>query len=116
MPAAASVPFRAADHLHDDKDIAMYIQAMLEDGDVRAIPAALRTLADAGCRRFVGSRKRFQRVPYGTQKRRRMDDRNVIDLRVVQLRIAMRENVAKPDDVAGVGNLAGNSGDLLLLM
>jgi probable addiction module antidote protein len=46
-PAAASVPFRAADHLRNDKDIAGYIEAMLEDGDPRAIPIALRTVADA---------------------------------------------------------------------
>src|SRR5579872_6226369 len=45
--AAASVPFRAADYLHSDKDIAVYIDAMLEDGDPRAIPIALRTVADA---------------------------------------------------------------------
>ena len=46
-PAAASVPFRAADHLRDDKDIAGYIEAMLEDGDPRGVPIALRTVADA---------------------------------------------------------------------
>jgi probable addiction module antidote protein len=46
-PAPASVPFRAADQLHSDKDIAAYIEAMLEDGDPRAIPIALRTVADA---------------------------------------------------------------------
>ena len=46
-PAAASVPFRAADHLHNDKDIAGYIEAMLEDGDPRAVPIALRIVADA---------------------------------------------------------------------
>jgi probable addiction module antidote protein len=45
--AAASVPFRAADHLRNDKDIAGYIEAMLEDGDPRAVPIALRTVADA---------------------------------------------------------------------
>ena len=46
-PAAASVPFRAADHLRSDKDIAAYIEAMLADGDARAVPIALRTVADA---------------------------------------------------------------------
>lgn len=46
-PAPASVPFRAADHLRSDKDIALYIEAMLEDGDPRAIPIALRTVAGA---------------------------------------------------------------------
>ena len=46
-PVAASVPFRAADYLRSDKDIAAYIEAMLEDGDPRAVPIALRTVADA---------------------------------------------------------------------
>ena len=46
-PVPASVQFRAADHLRNDKDIAGYIEAMLEDGDHRAIPIALRTVADA---------------------------------------------------------------------
>jgi probable addiction module antidote protein len=46
-PAAASTPFRAADHLRSDKEIAAYIEAMLTDGDSRAVPIALRTVADA---------------------------------------------------------------------
>jgi len=46
-PAATSVPFRAADCLRNDTDIAGYIEAMLEDGDPRAVPVALRTVADA---------------------------------------------------------------------
>jgi hypothetical protein len=46
-PAAASVPFRAADHLRNAKEIACYIQAMLADGDALAVPIALRTVADA---------------------------------------------------------------------
>jgi len=41
------VPFRAADHLRTDKDIAVYIEALLEDGDARAVPIALLTVADA---------------------------------------------------------------------
>ena len=45
--AAPSVPFRAADHLRSEKDIAAYIEAMLADGDPRAIPIALRTVVDA---------------------------------------------------------------------
>ena len=45
--AAASVPFRAADYLRNEKDIAAYIEAMLADGDPRAVPIALRTIADA---------------------------------------------------------------------
>lgn len=46
-PAAASAPFRAADHLRSDTEIAAYIEAMLADGDARAVPIALRTVADA---------------------------------------------------------------------
>lgn len=45
--AAASVPFRAAEHLHSNAEIAAYIEAMLADGDARAVPIALRTVADA---------------------------------------------------------------------
>jgi probable addiction module antidote protein len=41
------VPFRAADHLRSDKDIAAYVEAMLIDGDARAVPIALRTIAEA---------------------------------------------------------------------
>jgi hypothetical protein len=37
--------------------------------------------------------------------RGRMSNRNVIDLGVVQLRITMRENVAKPDDIPGMRDL-----------
>lgn len=44
---AASAPFRAADHLRTDAEIAAYIESMLEDGDARAVPIALRTVADA---------------------------------------------------------------------
>lgn len=44
---AASVPFRAADYLHGDDDIAGYLEAVLEDGDARVVPIALRTVADA---------------------------------------------------------------------
>jgi len=42
-----SRPFRAAAYLRDEKDIASYLEAILEDGDPRAVPVALRTLADA---------------------------------------------------------------------
>jgi probable addiction module antidote protein len=45
--AAASTPFRAADHLRGDTEIAAYIEAMLADGDARAVPIALRTVAAA---------------------------------------------------------------------
>jgi probable addiction module antidote protein len=46
-PAAASAPFSATDHLRSDAEIAAYIEAMLEDGDAHAVPAALRTVVDA---------------------------------------------------------------------
>ena len=46
-PAAASVPFLAADHLRNAEEITGYIQAMLVDGDALAVPIALRTVADA---------------------------------------------------------------------
>lgn len=42
-----SHPFRAVDHLKSEAEIAAYIEAMLEDGDARAAPIALRTVADA---------------------------------------------------------------------
>lgn len=44
---AASTPFRAADYLQGDDDIAGYLEVMLEDGDARLVPIALRTVADA---------------------------------------------------------------------
>ena len=43
----ASVPFRAADHLKSEAEIAAYIEEMLSEGDPRAMPTALRTVADA---------------------------------------------------------------------
>jgi probable addiction module antidote protein len=45
--SAASVSFRVADHLRNEDDIAAYLEAVLEDGDPRAMPVALRTVADA---------------------------------------------------------------------
>src|SRR5687767_4908782 len=45
--ASPSVPFRAADHLRSDVEIAAYIESMLADGDARAVPIALRTVANA---------------------------------------------------------------------
>jgi probable addiction module antidote protein len=45
--AAASVPFRAADHLRTNAEIAAYIESILEDGDARVVPIALRTVAEA---------------------------------------------------------------------
>jgi probable addiction module antidote protein len=44
---APSAPFRAAAHLRSNADIAAYIEEMLSDGDARAVPVALRTVADA---------------------------------------------------------------------
>ena len=41
------MPFRAAKHLKSQAEIAEYIEAMLADGDPRAVPVALRTVADA---------------------------------------------------------------------
>lgn len=46
-PATASAPFRAATHLRSNAEIAAYIEEMLADGDARAVPIALRTVADA---------------------------------------------------------------------
>ncbi len=45
-PAAASVPFRAAEYVHDDAELAVFLQELLADADTRMIPAALRTAAD----------------------------------------------------------------------
>ena len=45
--ASQSRPFRAADHLRSEAEVAAYIEAMLEDGDPRAVPIALRTVVDA---------------------------------------------------------------------
>jgi len=44
--APASAPFRAADYLRSERDIAAYLETMLADGDARAVPVALRTVAD----------------------------------------------------------------------
>jgi probable addiction module antidote protein len=45
--APRSLPWRTADYLKTDADIAAYIEAMLEDGDPQDVPIALRTVADA---------------------------------------------------------------------
>jgi len=42
-----SRPFKAAAHLRNAAEIAAYIEAMLEDGDARAVPIALRTIAES---------------------------------------------------------------------
>ena len=46
-PASPSRPFIAAEHLRSEAEVAAYIEAMLEDGDARAVPVALRTVVDA---------------------------------------------------------------------
>lgn len=43
---AASVTLRAADYIHGDAELAVFLQELLADGDTRMIPAALRTAAD----------------------------------------------------------------------
>jgi probable addiction module antidote protein len=43
-----SRPFSAARLLRSKAEIAAYVEAVLEDGDTRAIPVALRTVAEAG--------------------------------------------------------------------
>lgn len=43
---AASVAFRAADYIHGDAELAVFLQELLADGDARMIPVALRTAAD----------------------------------------------------------------------
>lgn len=42
-----SKPFCAGDYLRDEADIAAYLEAVLEDGDARIVPVALRTVADS---------------------------------------------------------------------
>ena len=43
----ASAPFHGARHLKNDAEIAAYIDEMLTEGDPRAMPIALRTVAAA---------------------------------------------------------------------
>ena len=45
--APPSRPFRAADHLRSEAEIAAYVEAVLENDDARAVPIALRTVVDA---------------------------------------------------------------------
>ena len=47
MVGVPSTRFRAATHLRSNAEIAAYIESMLADGDARAVPVALRTVADA---------------------------------------------------------------------
>ncbi len=46
-PVSPSRPFITAEHLRNEVEVAAYIEAMLEDGDARAVPVALRTIVDA---------------------------------------------------------------------
>jgi len=46
-PAPRIRPYNAAAHLRSDGEVAAYIETMLEDGDARAVPVALRTVAEA---------------------------------------------------------------------
>src|SRR3546814_13196129 len=46
-PAAASRPFNAGTYLRDEADVAAYLEAVLEDGDARVVPVALRTVTEA---------------------------------------------------------------------
>lgn len=45
--AAASRPFRVADYLRDETDIALYLEELLADGDPRVITIGLRHVAHA---------------------------------------------------------------------
>lgn len=45
--AVPDAPFSVAEHLRSESDIVEYLEAVLEDGDPRAMPVALRTVADA---------------------------------------------------------------------
>ncbi|MEL1262837.1 addiction module antidote protein [Pseudoxanthomonas putridarboris] len=46
-PAAASRPFSVGAYLRDEADVAAYLESVLEDGDARVVPVALRTVAEA---------------------------------------------------------------------
>jgi DNA-binding phage protein len=60
----AAGPSQAADRPRPDTEIAAYIEPMLEDGDARAVPAALRTVADAaaGLEKADGIMRRYRRT------------------------------------------------------
>lgn len=45
--ASASKPFDMAAHLRDDVDVAAYLEAVLKEGDSRALTVALRDAAQA---------------------------------------------------------------------
>ena len=43
----SSRPFRVGEHLRNEREIAGYIEAVLEEGEPRMLPRALRNVADA---------------------------------------------------------------------
>lgn len=47
VKAETSRPFRVADHLRDETDIAYFLEELLADGDPRVITIGLRDVADA---------------------------------------------------------------------
>jgi hypothetical protein len=60
----AAAPPQAADRPRADTEIAADIAPILEDGDARAVPAALRTVADAagGLEKAEGIMRRYRRT------------------------------------------------------
>ena len=44
---SASSPLKASDYLKTERDRVRYVKEVLYDGDPRALPVAIRTLADA---------------------------------------------------------------------
>lgn len=44
---ASSRPFRVSEHLRNEREIAGYLEAVLEEGEPRMLPRALRNVADA---------------------------------------------------------------------
>jgi probable addiction module antidote protein len=44
---ASSRPFRVGEHLRNEREIAGYLEAVLEEGEPRMLPRALRNVADA---------------------------------------------------------------------
>ena len=82
-PVSPSRPFSAAQHLRSEAEVAAYLEAMLEDGDSRAVPAALRTVVDAvGGMAALAERTGLSReTPYRTLSERgnpRLDTLTVI--------------------------------------
>jgi probable addiction module antidote protein len=104
-PAAASAPFRAADHLRSDTEIAAYIEAMLTDGDARAVPTALRTVAHAlgGMGALADKTGLSRETLYRTlcEVNPRLDTLAVI-LAAFGLRLSVQP-VQKPNRALGVG-------------